>query len=308
MIYLHVGLHKTGSTFLQNEVFPGLINYNLITRPHTQYLRFFNELQYADRQTFYSKYTPEMIKTYINGDVIISDEALLGKPVGLSSNMRYEIINRLHYIFPDATILLSIRNQWDMMKSHYGQYLKQPFGVRLPEDFFANVDEGEDLEMLKNASLESARLKYDMNNYRYVLDQLDYSALLGALTDKFNNVEVLLFEDLRNDPTYVEHKLSNLFRQTVSIRNLPTVNIANSKHKNWARRCSNILTSGLGRGYTRELSYLFFLTLNLMMRKELVCRPECIVTPATQKFFEQSNTHLKERLPRLSLYHKEYRI
>lgn len=51
-VYIHVGLHKTGSTFLQNKVFPNLEETTYIGRPYTQQNMAFNKLQYADSSLY----------------------------------------------------------------------------------------------------------------------------------------------------------------------------------------------------------------------------------------------------------------
>ena len=46
--YIHIGLHKTGTTFLQNRIFSLFTNLIFLTRPYTQQNNAFNKLQYAD--------------------------------------------------------------------------------------------------------------------------------------------------------------------------------------------------------------------------------------------------------------------
>ncbi len=46
--FIHVGLPKTATTFLQEKIFPRLSNTTLISRPYTQQSKAFNQLQYAD--------------------------------------------------------------------------------------------------------------------------------------------------------------------------------------------------------------------------------------------------------------------
>jgi len=305
---LHLGLHKTGSTFLQNSVFPKLNDYKLITRPHTQYLRFFNELQYADDVTFFRKYDRNYTKKFFTNNTIISDEAFLGKPVGLSSNMRYQIIDRLAKVFPDATVIVTIRNQWDTIRSHYNQYLKQPFGTRLPNLFFANINEGLCLEHLSSEFNKDWRLKYDMNSYRYCLDQLDYFELYVALQKRFSDVTLLLYEDLFHDPLYFEQELTKCLSTSVKIQNSIIINKSNNVHANWARRKSNILTAGLGRGVWREVSFRSFYIIASLLNRQLVCDPESVIGPDTELFFRQKNSELRKIFPRLEVYSDDYRV
>ena len=106
-IIIHVGLHKTGTTFLQEEVFSRIkkVNYTGILR-----------------------YDTKIYKDKIN---IISDEDLSIRPHlpvnhkdYLNCNQRFVIAKRLHSIFPTAKIIIGIRNKDSWLRSVYSQYVK----------------------------------------------------------------------------------------------------------------------------------------------------------------------------------------
>ena len=52
--FIHVGLHKTATTYLQNYIFNNIENFELVTRPYTQHNKAFNMMQYAD-DTMYNE-------------------------------------------------------------------------------------------------------------------------------------------------------------------------------------------------------------------------------------------------------------
>jgi len=74
---IYIGLHKTGSTFLQKKIFPNFENYKFISRPFTQRNSEFNALQYSDESTFNEKLTFQKLRKF-SGNYIISDEAFSG--------------------------------------------------------------------------------------------------------------------------------------------------------------------------------------------------------------------------------------
>ena len=120
-IIIHVGLHKTGTSFLQAEIFPRIKNVNYI-----------GMLKYGT-------------KIYDDKLNIISDEELSVNPHlppchsdYFDSGQRYVIAERLHSIFPDAKIILGIRNKDSWLRSVYSQYVKGG-GVHDFDSFVANV-------------------------------------------------------------------------------------------------------------------------------------------------------------------------
>ena len=106
-IYIHVGMHRTGTTFLQDQVFPILKDVNFI--------------RYRD---FLIKLKP--------GKNLISNESFSICPfnwVGndkLNVNDRFVVADRLHKCFPDAKIIVGTRKDRENWKrSIYGKYLEQ---------------------------------------------------------------------------------------------------------------------------------------------------------------------------------------
>jgi hypothetical protein len=104
-IVIHVGLHKTESTFLQKEIFPKIENAEVFG--------------FANR-TFTIK--TEFSKNKIN---IISEE-------GLSGNLHTKnktadgitIAYRLKVLFPNAKIIVIFRKKDQWLKSLYSEYIK----------------------------------------------------------------------------------------------------------------------------------------------------------------------------------------
>lgn len=141
-IVLHIGLCKTGSTFLQEELFPNLIHTDLKLNPNI-YMEFNNRLNYINDLTLYKKerykinvqkenfkYLKRFIKVKFfmkeksvlrkDKTTIYSSEGLVGSGLRPSKN---SFINALvlKILFPKAKIILVLRRQEDYLKSIYRQ-------------------------------------------------------------------------------------------------------------------------------------------------------------------------------------------
>jgi hypothetical protein len=100
-IIIHVGLHKTGTTFFQNQIFNNVPNAKLIRGPN---------------------FTTQLQKNKMN---IISSEALSGAPyVRSDAKIRFTIADRIKSCFPDARIIIGIREEKSWLKSLYSQFIR----------------------------------------------------------------------------------------------------------------------------------------------------------------------------------------
>lgn len=146
-IFIHVGLHKTGTTFLQQQVFPLVENVNFITS--------FNDI---------------LLKKIDNDKInIISNETLSGT----YDYDRYYIADRLKLLFPDAKIILGIRDKDSWVCSCYSEFVKHG-GTLTYEEY---IDKRERLELR------------------------DFEGYIKYLKDLFVDVYVYDFEDFKNDIT-----------------------------------------------------------------------------------------------------------
>lgn len=116
-IIIHPGLHKTGTCFLQREVFSKSKNIRVI-------------------RNF-------LLTTDISNDskVLISNESLCGPEgmVGANVLSRYVIAKRLKALFPDARIIIGTRNPEARKKSLYKEYIKLGGSLSL-DDWYEVID------------------------------------------------------------------------------------------------------------------------------------------------------------------------
>ena len=110
---IHIGHHKAGSTFLQKKIFP-LIPANLIMAPDVTYIaesKDYKPQQFIENMEQY--FTSSLDKT------ILSQEVLSGRGDGNLMWDRLLIGQRLKQTFPNAKVLIVIREQLDYILSLY---------------------------------------------------------------------------------------------------------------------------------------------------------------------------------------------
>lgn len=204
-IIIHIGLHKTASTFLQTYVFPRFDNCTLLTRPFTQYNEAFNRLQYADDTLYDKSQIESIIESIQTSNIILSDENLSGKLFFYNALNRSLIAKRLCELFPEAKIVIVLRNQMDFINSAYNNYIK---GVHKGKKGIHKFIKYES-KAYDDFKLHSARAKidnypdyllYNTDDECLNLEVLKYSKLLELYKSLFPEVKVLLYEDFLVNP------------------------------------------------------------------------------------------------------------
>lgn len=102
-IVIHLGLHKTGTTFLQKNVFPKLKDVEV------QHLMQICQIKFNSDKRI----------------LLISSEGLLSSMPHYPDNNTVEnSIEALYRIFPNAKIILGVRNERTWFKSCWNQYIR----------------------------------------------------------------------------------------------------------------------------------------------------------------------------------------
>ena len=176
MLTIHIGFHKTGTSFLQGVVYgrhPGL----LFGDPAAS-SRWAPFQSAAEAHDF--DYDPDRLRVAVgepDRPVLVSWEGLVGDPFA-GAHMNTRIAERLAQTFPDARIVITVREQRAMVESLYRQY----------------VAEGGIASALEFAGGDTGRVHFSINYLRYERLIERYRALFGA-----GQVLVLLYEQLRED-------------------------------------------------------------------------------------------------------------
>lgn len=128
-VFIHIGLHRTGTTFLQKEVFPLLPGVDYLYKPLLQ--------EVINYSSFHNK-------------LLISDEGLIGRIWNAERNL---LLQRLYNLFPEASIIVGFRKHNAWIRSTYSLYLRRG-GTLTVDQFIQNDNEG----ILKRRQLEFAEL------------------------------------------------------------------------------------------------------------------------------------------------------
>lgn len=193
-IYLHVGMPKTGTTFLQARVFPHFkgIGYqdkgvfellNRIIYSNPILLDLENIREEADR----------LLMKVDEERVLFSHERLFGDMLRNYHDNVY-LAGWLKVIFPAAKLLIVIRRQDDLVESIYRQSLQSSYYQRI--NSFLNYRKNTFEDSLDEHGLPSIDVK-QIDLHRYVMN---YVKQFGR-----DNVAVLPYELLRRDQhTFVD--------------------------------------------------------------------------------------------------------
>lgn len=138
-VLIHVGLHKTGTTWLQKKFFPYLENVVYVDNVEMIHSIFLTpRFGDFDVARVMEVFRPYIMKAFSAGQpLLISDEALGGRPFH-QKFVREITALRLQRAFPNARILVTIREQEALVRSFYGEYLRYGYASSLRE--FLNQD------------------------------------------------------------------------------------------------------------------------------------------------------------------------
>jgi hypothetical protein len=160
-VFIHIGMHKTASTFLQRQYFQ-----------HLQGVKFYAEPKFYDRLGTYSIENKFLISSEGLSGVAWNQEWKNGRPNAFhwmdSFRMAVENVKLIH---PGATIIIVFRKHGDLLISMYKQYIQE--GGILPFELFYG-DHGIIRE-----------------------EDLSYEARWKFLTANFENVYALSFEQFK---------------------------------------------------------------------------------------------------------------
>lgn len=199
-VIIHVGNHKTASTYLQTHILPNFEDTTLLTRPFTQFNKAFNTLQYADDTLYKPQDIKEILENIDTKNVILSDENFSGKLFFYNAINRSMVAQRLSDLFPEATIVLVIRNQEEFVKSAYNHYVRGVYkGTKAIHKFIQfNSKPYHDFRLhAANAQVPNYPdyLFYNTDDTCLHLETLKYSKQIELYKSLFPNVHIFLYEN-----------------------------------------------------------------------------------------------------------------
>ncbi|NCC71665.1 hypothetical protein EOM09_08895 [bacterium] len=213
-IILHVGAHKTATTFLQDKLFINLKNtychirkhkFNLAlerdnkkTNPIYQFYDFDEVLRF-DEKTL--KEFKEKLHSYLNQieekNIIISAEGLVGTLHNAYSNNK-QYVTLLKNLLPEAKIVLVIRKEDDWFQSVYNQLV-------IKKDRYISLK-----TFLGYRNGDFQKRNYFGHYFKATFDvkSLNWLKILNNFTEDFGNENVLLlpYEMFKETPNiFLEH-------------------------------------------------------------------------------------------------------
>ncbi|MEQ8541381.1 MAG: sulfotransferase [Coleofasciculus sp. D1-CHI-01] len=209
-LLIHIGYHKTGSTWLQQVLFKdekaGFLTPwgSQSSQAVIQFLvpnayRFSPE---SAKKTFEVGFQEAQKRGLVP---VLSHEALSDNFVS-GTYQGKEVADRIHAVFPDSRILIIIREQQSMILSSYRQYIKQG-GIETIQQYI-----GADIN--KPAFKPTCRLDY----LEYDLPITYYQNLFGAA-----NILVLPLELLSRDKKSFVQKIINFAGIDINAGDIPDI-------------------------------------------------------------------------------------
>lgn len=181
-VFIHIGYPKTATSWLQKAILPRnpqIAFWHVRTPQHAWLEEIVTAHEFAfDAQRLRSSYAERRANATAQ-TIGISWESFSGDPFAGGYDSHRNAV-RLHAVFPEAKIVVFIRNQFDMIDSLYRQY----------------VQEG------GACSLHRFLQLHFPSRVSFSLDHLCYDRLLRCYQDLFGseNVYVGLYEQLRASP------------------------------------------------------------------------------------------------------------
>lgn len=171
---IHIGYNKTATTWFQQNLFPYIKNYHYV-KP--QIIN--KELIYKDYYLFEKQKTKEYFENVSSKRLLMSSEDFC---LTARSNPFFKVgvLKRVKEIFPDAHIVVFIRNQIDRLISLWLFYLRKSGGTFCFEEFISN----------KTSNKYGGHSDISLNN-------LKYHYFLNSIVDIFGreNLSIYLYED-----------------------------------------------------------------------------------------------------------------
>lgn len=193
-IIIHIGFPKTATTWLQKKFYPNVENYEY-------YMPWVSNVEIIGVDPMDPTYN--MRKWKEKNNIIISNENFLG--IGrINGFIRIGLAHRLKEIFPDAHIVIFIRNQIDLIASEYSWYVKNSGCTYSPRQFIHK------------------RIRNPYNTFSYKLFHLNYDVIIDLYKNLFGEqkVHIFLYEELKSKPEAFVEKFSKQLNLKVNLRSI----------------------------------------------------------------------------------------
>lgn len=217
-VIIHIGYPKTATSWLQNNYYPHITNYQFISRQEFHKMIISSYALGFDPEKAY-----QYFKKKYNDNIIISEENIVGTTsnFGLNGYMTKEHALRLYNTFPDAKIILFIRNQTDMIASTYAEYFQGggTYGI--------------------NKYLHGKNVLANLFMFSY--EYLEYQRTIQLYQNLFGkrNTCVFLYEEFQTNPLQFIGELCRSFNFQVNMKDID-FKIVNRRYRSFFFRTARI--------------------------------------------------------------------
>ncbi len=185
---IHIGMPRAASTFLQREFFPKIEGFRFYGVAESQYSATFQKILYQDESNYNEPEIKAALAHMNDQNSILSNELFIGQTLYLNATNRTRTALRLKAIFPEAEIILVLRNQLSLLQSLYalGVYAGS---TASPEEFLRFSDSAVSIHQPLYPSFEPAEST----------EPFLYSSLIALYKGQFKKVHLVLFEDFKSN-------------------------------------------------------------------------------------------------------------
>jgi len=205
-VYIHIGLHKTGTTYLQNNIFPKIENIHYV---HLPAWRVLTKGNLTEKEL--ASYKAALLEGWDNRKkLIISNEFFSGAIEKFSKKEVVIILDNLKLLFPEAQIMIVLRSPKGYFKSLYN------------------------FRVVSRGFCAKSMSRYYADNKKYLLEKFDYQFLLNAIGERFSKCHLVKYEAIKDNNQYMafvcksigvtEFEVSNEVKENTSTKKSTKVN------------------------------------------------------------------------------------
>ncbi|MCP4975398.1 MAG: hypothetical protein GY931_04490 [Maribacter sp.] len=227
-VLIHIGFHKTGTTWCQNNLFnSGSKTFKPLSKRKKGQSTLAKKFIYGDDGYLLSPFNlnkesiqkelDETIKdtsSFKNKVPVMSHERLSGNPHSGGFDAS-KICSMLKNTFPNAKVLIVIREQKSFILSNYFQYL--------------SIGGTNDLHKYLNAKYDGKRPGYSPNHINFLNIIQEYRGKFGP-----DNILVLPYEIFLQNPSKFISMLGSFLNKEIDINTNSFKNYANKKNNHFA--------------------------------------------------------------------------
>jgi hypothetical protein len=206
-IYIHAGMMKTATTFLQRRVFPNIPGVHFVAWDTHFFAHEFQRIKYGCPFSFIEEMREgfeRYLESFDEDKVLISDEVITS-PDNRSKGVGTMVLV-MKAVFPSARMLLVLREQCSFLRSFYLHSLRDG-NKRSPAVF------------VRYSKKDKGFIEFDLDVYAHHLDVkfFEYKALVQLLRSNFPSAHVLLFEQLKHNSQEFAAGLSEWLGEPISL-------------------------------------------------------------------------------------------